>query len=206
MKKSLTQRQMQFFLAIQEYIRSNGEPPTLKYLAQKFKITESGVTQTLDILAEKGVIKRGEKWAHRAIEFPNKTKKTINIPIVGNVACGSPLLAEENIQGYIPIDKEFINASNKYFFLRAIGDSMDAAGINPDDYILIQQQSNANNGDKVVALIDDEATVKILKKERDFVALLPKSKNKIHKPIILRHNFSILGIVRKIFPKKLIEI
>lgn len=90
-----------------------------------------------------------------------------------------------------------------YFLLRASGDSMDEAGINSGDLLLIRQQDSAENGDKVVALINDEATVKVFEKTRDAVILRPKSKNKNHKPIILTDNCMIQGVVVAVLPSDL---
>ena len=127
--------------------------------------------------------------------------RTVSIPLVGNVACGTPMLAQENIEAMISVSTALVRAGSKYFLLRAVGDSMDKAGINEGDLILVKQQPVANNGQNVVAIIDDEATVKEYQHKGDFVTLLPKSSNNNHQPIILTRNFQIQGIVVATIPK-----
>jgi repressor LexA len=121
--------------------------------------------------------------------------RTIEIPLVGSVACGAPLLAEENIEAHIPISTALAKPGGRYFILRAMGDSMNAAGIEDGSLVLVRQQPHAKNGDRVVALIDDEATVKEFRREKNLVVLQPKSRNRAHKPIVLTDDFIIQGVV-----------
>src|SRR6266478_5530662 len=111
--------------------------------------------------------------------------RTVDVPLVGTVPCGAPLLAEENVEAYIPVSKGLARPGSKYFLLRAKGDSMDRAGIADGDLVLVRQQPQAENGDKVVALIDDEATIKEFRREKDVIFLRPRSRNKAHKPFVL---------------------
>lgn len=127
--------------------------------------------------------------------------RTVAIPLVGNVTCGTPILAEENIEAMIPVSTSLAKLGSKYFLLRAIGDSMNKAGINEGDLILVRQQPTAENGQNIVALIDDEATVKEFQKRGDVVTLLPKSSNPKHKPIILEYEFQVQGIIIATIPK-----
>lgn len=117
------------------------------------------------------------------------------IPIVGNVAAGSPILAEQNILSYFPIPEDRL-PSNPVFMLNVKGDSMINAGIFNGDYILIECQKNASNGDVVVALIDDSATVKTFYKEKDYIRLQPE--NDSLAPIIVK-DVEILGKVIAVF-------
>ncbi|MEK7212404.1 MAG: transcriptional repressor LexA [Patescibacteria group bacterium] len=127
---------------------------------------------------------------------PNRgSAYTINIPLVGTAPCGAPLLAEENIEGFVSISKELAKPPYKYFLVRAEGDSMNQADIKDGDLVLCRQQETAQNGDRVVALIDDEATIKEFHHAGDVVMLRPKSKNKKHKPIIMSRNFRVQGVV-----------
>ncbi len=126
--------------------------------------------------------------------------RTVSIPLVGSVPCGSPLLAEQNIEAMIQVSISLAKPGSKYFLLRAVGDSMDKAGINNGDLVLIKQQTVADNGQRIVALIDDEATVKEYQRNGDFVTLMPRSNNPIHKPIILTKDFLIQGIVINTIP------
>ena len=115
---------------------------------------------------------------------------TVNVPVVGKVACGSPTLAEENIEQFIPVSTSLAAGSGTYFILKAKGDSMNLAGINDGDYVLIRQQSSARPGDMVVALINEEATIKEFVPQGNVVVLKPHSNNKEHKPIILSRDRS----------------
>jgi repressor LexA len=125
-------------------------------------------------------------------------KEMVEVPIVGKVTAGQPILAVENIEDTFPLPLDFVQNSSA-FMLRVRGDSMIEAGIFDNDYILIKQQSTANNGDIVVALIEDEATVKTFYKENGYVRLQPE--NKYYEPIIVKDNLSILGKVIGVFRK-----
>jgi len=124
-----------------------------------------------------------------------ESESLFRIPVVGSVACGMPILAQENIESYVSISKDMIKANNQYFILYAEGDSMNEAGINNGDLVLIKQQQTAQNGDRVVALIDNEATIKEFHKKASHIILKPRSSNAKHQPIILTENFRIQGVV-----------
>jgi len=132
--------------------------------------------------------------------------RTILVPLVGKVACGTPLLAEENIEALIPVSTALAKPMHRHFLLRAIGDSMNAAGINDGDLLLIRQQSTADSGQNVVALIDDRATVKEFHRSSGTVVLKPRSKSSEHRPIILTSNFQIQGIVLATIPHADLEL
>lgn len=123
--------------------------------------------------------------------------KTVEVPLLGTIACGVPFLAEQNIKTRIPISAKMLRPNYQYFLLHALGDSMNKAGINDGDLVLIRQQQTAENGDKVVALIDDEATIKEFHYGGDMIILKPKSTNSKHQPIILTKDFKIQGVVEK---------
>lgn len=157
----------------------------------------------LDRLEKEGFIKRRDgKIASIAFEKPNSIS-TANIPLVGSVPCGAPLLAAQNTETYLPVSTALAKKGSTYFLLRAIGDSMNLAGIDSKDILLVRQQETAENGDKVVALIDEEATVKVFERKNDVVILRPKSKNSTHKPIILTDNCKIQGVVVAVLPSDL---
>lgn len=124
--------------------------------------------------------------------------QTVKIPLLGNVACGTPIFAEENIEAEIPVSVKLIKPGQKYFILRATGDSMDEKGINDGDLVLIRLQQTAENGQDVVALIDNEATIKEFHHKGNMIILKPKSKNRKHQPIILTDDFRIQGIVETV--------
>lgn len=126
--------------------------------------------------------------------------KTVYIPLLGSIACGAPILAIENIETEIAVSVDLIKGSNKYFLLRARGNSMNEVGISDGELVLVKQQHTAENGDFVVALIDDEATIKELHKNSDAIVLKPRSTEQIHQPIILTRDFRIQGIVVATIP------
>lgn len=124
----------------------------------------------------------------------------VDVPLVGDISCGPAILAEENIEAYIPVEADSLkNKNGNYFFLRANGDSMNEAGIQPGDFVLIRQQPTANNKDIVVALIGDDATLKELGSTSDGLpVLLPRSSNPTYKPLVMLSDFSILGVMEKV--------
>lgn len=152
-------------------------------------------------LIDRKIIKRVENGDLKITKDTEETiinAKTINVPLVGSVACGTPLLAEENIEMTIPVSLNLAKPPHRYFLLKAKGDSMNKAGINDGSLVLIRQQTTANNGDIVVALINDEATIKRFYKTKEAVILKPQSTNKKHSSIILTDNFKIQGVISKV--------
>lgn len=201
MINNLSDKDKKAFALIRNKIIHYGESPTLREINE---ITGGksprSASLVVDRLVESGLIKKNGRNLILANTYSESSVSTIDIPLVGSVACGTPVFAEENIQTYIPISTRMAQKGSKYFLLRSSGDSMTEAGINSGDLLLIRQQNSAENGEKVVALINDEATVKVFEKIRDAVILRPKSKNKIHKPIILTDNCMIQGVVVAVLP------
>ncbi len=155
----------------------------------------------IDRLIKAGlIVKKGRTIILANTQKSIQSINTINIPLIGTISCGAPIFAEENIETHIPVTTSLAKKGSVYFLLRATGDSMNLAGINNGDLLLIKQQQTAENGDKVVALINDEATIKIFEKTKDAVILRPRSTNKIHKPIILTNNCMIQGVVIAVLP------
>ncbi|MGN0961383.1 MAG: transcriptional repressor LexA [Christensenellales bacterium] len=155
----------------------NGISPTLREIASEFNITSACVSHYLTEMKEKGLIESNGK--SRSIKT-NKMISMLNsvdfLPVVGSIACGTPLLAEENIEKYLPIPSDFLT-NGKHFILKAKGDSMINAGINDGDYVIVNQQETAEVGQIVVALIDNEATLKryYLDNKRKQVRLHPEN-------------------------------
>jgi SOS regulatory protein LexA len=133
-------------------------------------------------------------------DFKAPNTETTDVAIVGTVAAGLPILAEENIEGYLHISKNLAKPGYKYLGLRVRGDSMNEVGINDGDIVLVRQQSYAEEGEHIVALLDDEATVKEFHRERGMIILKPRSTNRKHKPIILTEDFQIQGVVVTTLP------
>ncbi|GAE89956.1 transcriptional repressor LexA [Acetivibrio straminisolvens] len=212
MQNKINEKQQKILDFLNEQIEKNGYPPSVREIcnAVGFKST-STVHSYLEKLRKEGLIKK-DPSKPRALKVINNKKNTkanepknaysgkelVEVPIIGKVTAGQPILAVENIEDTFPLPLDFVQNSTT-FMLRVQGDSMIEAGIFDNDYILVKQQSTANNGDIVVALIDDEATVKTFYKEKGFIRLQPE--NKFYDPIIVRDNLSILGKVIGVFRK-----
>jgi repressor LexA len=204
MTNNLSDKDKKAFALIRNKIIHYGESPTLREINEVTGgKSPRSASLVIDRLVESGLIKKNGRNIILANTYNESSVSTIDVPLVGAVACGTPIFAEENIQTYIPISTRMAKKGSTYFLLRALGDSMDEAGINSGDLLLIRQQDSAEKGDKVVALINDEATVKVFEKTRDAVILRPQSKNKNHKPIILTDNCMIQGVVVAVLPSDL---
>ena len=157
----ITKKQQNVFEAIEKLTKKNGQSPTLRELMEylDYKSTSS-VQRHTEALKKKNIIK-SEKHQERSFQIKSNSNKKYSIPLVGIASCGQPTLAVQDIEAYIPYE---VNGDPKeYFFLRAEGDSMNEADIKNGSIVLIHKQPTANNGDIVVALIGDEATIKIFK-------------------------------------------
>lgn len=192
-----------------EFLKKNilekGYPPSVREICQAVDLkSTSSVHAHLDSLEKEGLIKRDPSKS-RTIEildedfnFNLTRREMMNIPIVGTVTAGEPILATENITGYFPMPLDMINPTDKeLFMLKVRGESMINAGILSDDYVIIQQQPNADNGDIVCALIDDSSTIKTFYKEKDHYRLQPE--NDSMDPIITKQCDilgKVIGLVR----------
>ncbi|QOR35760.1 transcriptional repressor LexA [Clostridium sp. 'deep sea'] len=200
MKKSLTKRQEQIYNYICEASQDNGYPPSVREICAKVGLKSSAtVYNHLVRLEEKGYIRR-DPAKPRAIEILDENVQLLNsgiakIPLVGRVTAGMPILAQENIEEYFPLPTYMVK-SDTMFMLQISGESMIERGINDGDFVIVRQQKIAENGDIVVAMLDDEATVKTFYKESDHVRLQPE--NPAYPPIIAK-NVSILGKVIGLF-------
>jgi repressor LexA len=146
---------------------------------------------------------RGTDGKLRILQSPKDDvahARTVDVPLVGTAPCGAPLLAEENQEAMIPVSTRLARPPHRYFLLRAQGDSMTDRGIADGSLVLVRQQASADDGDVVVALIDDEATIKELRRSPTAIALTPRSKNPAHKPIILTEDFVVQGVVVAALP------
>lgn len=178
---------------INSYVQ-NRRQPSIEDLFKIAEILNVGAKELLD------VDKKKETKIIQLNPDEGLPEQTVKVPLLGSVACGTPIFAQENIEAYIPVSTHFIKPSNKYFILKASGDSMNEAGINDGDLVLVKQQQIANDKDLVVALIDDEATIKEFHKKQNMIILKPKSTEKKHQPIILTEDFRIQGIVEAVIP------
>jgi repressor LexA len=209
LEKPLNQTELKALRFLRNALVHEGWSPSIRDLAQElgYKSPRTAFL-VLSHLIDTGWLKRkasGGLQLQKDLVLSEAHVRTVNVPLVGSVACGDPILAEENIEAYVPVSNRLAKPGNRYFLLRAAGDSMNEAAINNGDLMLIRQQSHANNGDRVVALINDEATVKEFFRDRDVVVLKPRSSNKQHKPIIVSDHFRIQGVVVSVLPAGIID-
>ena len=199
----LTERQSEILKFIILNKEKFGYPPSIPEIQENFSFKSPNAVQDhLGALERKGYISRRAHKA-RGIEVlgyatPNKNGKNnaIEIPIVGEISAGRPILAQENIEGNILVDKSIVTNSDGIFALRVKGNSMINAGILNGDYIIASQQQDAEQGDIVVALIEDEATVKRFYKEKNRIRLQPE--NDTMEAIIIKPNENNVRIIGKI--------
>ena len=196
----ITDKQREILEYMEEQILSKGYPPTVRDICEAVNLkSTSSVHSHLETLEKNGYIRR-DPTKPRAIEIIDENfnltrREMVNVPLVGRVAAGEPILAVENIESYFPIPAEYMpNAES--FMLRVKGESMINAGIFDGDQILVQKCDTARNGEMVVALVDDSATVKTFYKEGDHIRLQPE--NDTMEPIIVP-DCSILGKVFGVF-------
>lgn len=187
--KEMTKRQQQILDYIYDYAADAGYPPTIRQIGKHFDIkSPNGVADHLKALEKKGEIRLHKNTA-RGIELLNAPQK--GIPLVGRIAAGAPILAAENIEDFITIEQMF-PFDGRCFALRVKGDSMKDCGILDSDIVVVKSQSTAQNGDIVVAILDDEATVKYFHREKKSIRLQPA--NEDYAPIYTQ-NVEIRGIV-----------
>jgi repressor LexA len=203
MKADLTGRQRQVFEFITRSIDERGYPPTLREIGAHMRIrSTNGVNDHLKALERKGWITR-EDLKSRALRPVETTAHLVDVPLVGRVAAGQPLLAEENLEGNLKVDRFFIGQSREVFALRVQGDSMIEDGIYDGDFIFVRKQLTAERGDTVVAMIDGEATVKRYYPEGDVIRFQPANSNM--DPILVRRRdfrtVNLIGVVVGVYRK-----
>jgi repressor LexA len=196
----ITEKQRQILEYIKKEILNKGYPPTVRDICEAVHLrSTSSVHAHLESLEKNGYIRR-DPTKPRAIEivddnFNLTRREVVNVPMVGRVAAGEPILAVENIEAYFPIPAEFMPNSQS-FMLKVKGESMINAGIFDGDNILVEQSVDVRNGDMVVALVDDSATVKTFYKEEGHIRLQPE--NDSMEPIIVP-DCQIMGKVFGVF-------
>ncbi|MBS5937543.1 transcriptional repressor LexA [Clostridium sartagoforme] len=185
------QREIYDFLKV--YTENKGYPPSVREICEAVNLrSTSTVHGHLKRLEKKGLIKRDptKPRALEIMEMSGSKKEMLNIPIIGKVTAGEPILATENIEDTFPLPIEYISHNEELFMLKVSGNSMINVGINDGDYAIIEKAQTAKNGDIVVALIENEATIKTFYKEKDHIRLQPE--NDSLSPIIVE-NCIILG-------------
>jgi len=203
--KKLTDKQQEVLKYLESEILRKGYPPSVREICQAVHLSStSSVHAHLNTLEELGYIRR-DPGNSRAIEILDEefemvkasTRDTIAIPVVGRVAAGEPILAQENIEDYFSLPQSFMpNVKNDVFCLQVKGESMINIGIFDGDLLIVEKQETARNGEVVVCLIDDSATVKTFYKEDGHYRLQPENDNM--DPIIVDH-VEILGKVKALF-------
>ena len=208
----LTDRQREILEFISQSIRERGYPPTLREIGLHFGIkSTNGVNDHLRALEKKGYLER-EDLKSRAlrpmgmrgpVRAPSRDDDLVDVPLVGRVAAGMPLLAVENVEDTVKVDRFFIGQTREVFALRVKGESMIEDGIFDGDYIFVRKQLQASRGDIVVAMIDDEATVKRYYPEGDTIRFQPA--NSAMQPIYVRKrdwkSVNLIGVVVGVYRK-----
>lgn len=204
----LTGKQYRVLEVLRVHFALSKESPTVEELRCALGCKSARtVTQYLDTLEQKGYIVRHRNM-HRNIELRRSEERgmpsamTMSIPVVANVGCDDlSVFAQENYDEYLEVDKEIVDEGDGgVVAVRAVGDSMNDAGINSGDYVLIRFNDNAENGDRVAAIVDDMVTVKLLERTHEATILRPLSKDPKYKPIVLRRDFKIVGKVLCVVP------
>jgi len=199
-ENGLTPRQTKILRAIKEAMETNGYPPSMREIGEAAGLSSpSSVKYQLEALESKGWIRRDPSRG-RALEVLTpgderfediKPERTHNVPLVGRIAAGGPILAEQNVEELFPLPASLVG-EGELFMLKVVGDSMIDAAICDGDYVVIRSQKDANKGEIVAAMIDGEATVKTLSKKNGQIWLLPANDN--YQPID-GNQARILGVV-----------
>lgn len=201
----LSPKEAQVLRFIRNSLIHSGRSPSVRDIQAAFGYrSPRSAAVILEKLIRRGRIERRHDGRLRIamdVDEHEMHARTVLVPLVGDASCGIPLLAEENIEAMIPVSASLAKPSHRHFLLRARGNSMDRAGINDGDLVLVRQQSVAENGDIVVALIDDAATIKELQRRETAIVLMPKSTSAEYQPLILNRDFQIQGVVVTAIPK-----
>lgn len=193
MSRNFDEKQRELIQFIYDFTKQNGYTPSVREMCNKMNFAStSTIFYYLKKCEEQGIIRRA-KGKNRAIELADNPTLSGGVPVVGKVAAGEPILAIENIEDYIQLPKNLFDYENNDLFILTVkGDSMVDVGINTGDKLIVKKQNSASNGEIVVALVDDSATVKTFYKECGYFRLQPE--NATMKPIIV-DNVEILGKV-----------
>lgn len=197
MGRKAVDKQQKILEFVSKYMKENGYPPAIREICKGVGLSSTSTVHAhLETLKRDGLLEKADAKS-RGIRVKNQAQEVvqegdiINIPLIGQVAAGTPILATENLERTFTMPADFVGNAPT-FMLKVKGESMIEAGIFNGDYIIVRQQQVANNGEIVVALIDNEATVKTFYKEKDYIRLQPE--NSTMEPIIV-HEVAILGKV-----------
>ncbi|HVU06643.1 MAG TPA: transcriptional repressor LexA [Candidatus Paceibacterota bacterium] len=210
MLQYLSDKDKEVYVLVRNRIVHGLKTPTLEEINKVTgKSSPRSAVLALERLEKAGLLRRmgGKIRLMSQSLTPNASISTIEVPLVGTIAAGAPILAEENVEAMIPVSTAIAKPGSKYFLLRVTGTSMNMAKVNgvkidEGSIVLVRRQETADDGDIVVALIDDSATVKVLERKNGMVILRPKSSDP-HKPIILTNNCIVQGVVVGVLPSDL---
>ncbi len=202
--KTLTERQKELLKLIARNIEEKGYPPSYQELANHMNIkSKFAILKHIDALVSKGFLEKDSSARGLRIidpEYAPGSKTEVNVPLIGRVAAGFPILAQENVERYIPIPRAMIKSEGRYFALKVRGDSMINAGIFEDDLVVVNSTNSAHNKEIIVALLNDEVTVKRLITNQKQVYL--KAENPAYDDIYPQGEWSIqgkvVGLIREI--------
>ncbi|MCL2832327.1 MAG: transcriptional repressor LexA [Treponema sp.] len=191
--KEPTKRQLEVLSFITDYLDDHAYPPTIRELADFFSISVKGAQDHVTALKKKGLLKQGDKKS-RTMELVKarvEDRDFLEVPVLGTVAAGKPILAEENKDGYIRLPRSMVKKNRDYFALRVKGDSMTGVGIMEGDLAIIEQQNVISNGEIGVMMVDDSVTLKTFYNEKTRIRLQPE--NPVYEPIFCTGDVHVLG-------------
>ena len=196
---SPTKRQQEILDIIDRHVVERGYPPTLREIAEETGIRGiSAIKGHIDRLVSKGLLVRERGARSLTLPRPAPSAPLVEVPILGQVAAGLPLLAEENLSGHLSVDPAWVR-KGPVFFLKVHGESMKGAAILDGDHVLVRCQETADNGQIVVAMIDGETTVKRLRQRGEELSLLPENPDFPEIPVGKERSFRIVGLVVGVF-------
>jgi repressor LexA len=198
MSKDLTEKQQKIIKFIKDYIERNTYPPSYEEIANHFKVKKPSVFDHLNAIQKKGYLRK-KAYRARTLELTEKSSVVkedyLSIPILGKIAAGTPLLAIENIEGNLKLDRSIFKNANS-FALRVKGESMIEAGINDGDLVIIKMQPTAEKNEIAAVMVDDEVTLKYYQANANAIRLVPA--NKRYQPIIIRRGTKEVRIIGKV--------
>jgi len=196
--ESLTEKQLKVLSFIEKRLKDN-KPPSQREVAEHFSLAQNAAYQLINYLRNKGYLVNlgGHRGVRLSKKYLEKKRQTDGIPVVGRVAAGEPILAEENIEGYVGL-KNLFGRSMGRFVLKVVGDSMVDEGIMDGDNIVVQPCQKIENGQIGVVLVDDEATIKRISIQRDRIALEPANKAAGYKTKYIRRGEKNVRIIGKV--------
>lgn len=203
-QKPLSPKEHEALRHIRNRLVHGGQPPSVRELQDQlgYQSPRSAALILMRLTALGFIRRRADGKLQLVRDLPAETDQgnTVLVPLVGSAPCGLPLLAEQNVEANIQVSTGLARPPHRYFLLRAIGDSMNLAGIASGNVVLVRQQATADPGDRIVALIDGEATIKRFRLAADAVVLEPVSDNADHEPIVVTSDFLVQGVVVSSFP------